>query len=180
MEGEKKLSSQIFHIFAGKDVSELTIIDQCQYLEAVYETNSTGEILTSIDSWRGVQKRILSEDKELRLKHSNIYQSIKYLSTIHSDLSWLKIWDMALDHGVKDPRAPLCLFGTLSRPLFGNTLCPRCETSIAEGLTYLEHLACGHPELELGTVEELTAILVSTSPDILAIGKRLMSSMPPS
>ena len=33
-------------------------------------------------------------------------------------------------------------------------------------------------EVELGSVEELTAILVSASPDILAIGKGLMSSMP--
>ena len=37
------LSSQIFHIFAGKDVSGLTIVGQCQYPETVYATDFTGE-----------------------------------------------------------------------------------------------------------------------------------------
>ena len=42
-EGGEKLSSQIFHIFAGKHVSGLTIVEQCQYLETVYATDFTGE-----------------------------------------------------------------------------------------------------------------------------------------
>ena len=55
----------------------------------------------------------------------------------------------SLDHGVRGSRAALCVFNTLSRPLFGDRLCPRCEVSIAEDSTYLEHL------LNLGSAEEL-------------------------
>ena len=120
-EREEKLSYQIFHIFAGIDVSGLIIVKQCRYLESVYDTDFTGEILTSPVSWRQMQERILSADKELRLEDSNIHQSLKHLSTIHSELSWLKIWDMALDHGVQGTRNALCLFNSLCRPLFGNT-----------------------------------------------------------
>ena len=136
--GEReKLSSQIFHIFAERDVSEL---EQCRYLEASYGTNSTGEILTSAESRSIIKKKILSADKDFRAKCCNNHQSLKHLSTIHSEISWLKIWDTALDHGVRGSRAALCVFNTLSRPLFGDRLCPHCEVSIAENSTYLEHL----------------------------------------
>jgi hypothetical protein len=95
-------------------------------------TDFTGEILMSIDSWRGVQKRILSADKKLTLERCDAHQSLKHVSSVYSELSWLKIWDMALDHGVKGTRAALCLFNTISRPLFGDRLCPRCETQVPE------------------------------------------------
>ena len=64
---EDKLSSQIFHAFAGRDVSELTIIEQCRHLESVYEISFTSEILTSADSWASIQKRILSADRNSEL-----------------------------------------------------------------------------------------------------------------
>ena len=41
------------------------------YLETVYETTFTGEVLTSADSWGSIQKKI---DKELRAK---THQSLK-------------------------------------------------------------------------------------------------------
>ena len=87
-EREEKLSSQIFHIFAERDVSEL---EQCRYLEASYRTNCTGDILTSAESW---SMKILSADKDFRAKCCNNHQSLKHLSTIHSEISWLKIWDI--------------------------------------------------------------------------------------
>ena len=39
--GDDKLNSQIFHLFASKDISQLTIVEQCRYLEAVYDTDFT-------------------------------------------------------------------------------------------------------------------------------------------
>ena len=36
----------------------MTIVEQCRYLETVYDTDFTGEILTSPVSWRQMQKRI--------------------------------------------------------------------------------------------------------------------------
>ena len=176
---EDKLSSQIFHAFAGRDVSELTIIEQCRHLESVYEINFTSEILTSADSWASIQKRILSADKELRVNRANTRRSLKHLSAIHSEISWLKIWDMVLDYGIQGSKSALCLFGTLSHPLFGDRPCPRCKTSIPEDVTYLEHLTCNHQELELSSVEKIMELLISASPDLITVGYRL-SSMPPS
>ena len=96
-------------------------------------------------------------------------QSLKHLSTIHSEISWLKIWDTALDCGVRGSRVALCVFNTLSRPLFGDRLCPRCEVSIAEDSTYLEHLSFHHPELNLWSAEDIITALTSASPDIFSV-----------
>ena len=65
---DEKLSSQVFKCFAGRDVSNLTIIEQFRYLEGVYGTDFTGEALTSRLSQRDLQKAILTADKAFRLK----------------------------------------------------------------------------------------------------------------
>ena len=97
--GDDKLSSQIFHLFASKDIS---IVEQCRYLEAVYDTDFTSEILSSSTvTWKCMKKRILTADKMLDLVQSRKHESLKHLSTLYSELSWLKIWDMALDYGIR-------------------------------------------------------------------------------
>ena len=88
-EREERLSSQIFLAFASRDVSQLTIIEQCRYLETVYETNFTGEVLTSAAVWRNIHKKILTVDKHLRADSASTHQSLKHLSAIHSEVSWL-------------------------------------------------------------------------------------------
>ena len=177
-DGERKLSSQIYQAFAAKDVSELTIVEQCRFLESIYKSNFTGNVLTSADHWSNIKKDILSLDKELRVNGTHQSISLKHLSTIHSDISWLKIWDMALDQGMRGSRAAVCLFSTLSRPLFGDRLCPRCATAIPKDFTYIEHLVDHHQELELGSVEDIIAAITSAAPDIVTIGRKLMLSMP--
>ena len=67
-ESEGKLSSQIYHMFAGNDVSKLTIVEQCRNLERAYDTNFTGDIRMSADSWGSIKKNLLFADKELRVK----------------------------------------------------------------------------------------------------------------
>ena len=68
--GDDKLSSQIFHLFASKDISQLTIVEQCRYLEDVYDTDFTGEILSCTVTWKCMKKRILTADKMLDLVQS--------------------------------------------------------------------------------------------------------------
>ena len=90
-----------------------------------------------------MKKRILKVDKMLDLVQSRKQESLKHLSTLYSELSWLKIWDMALDYGIRGTKAALCLYGALSQPIFGDRLCPRCGTSVTAGLTYIQHLCVG-------------------------------------
>jgi hypothetical protein len=74
---EDKLSSLTLKFFAGIDVSKLTIVEQCRYLEGVYRPNFTGEVLTSIVSQRDLQKRVLTADKEVPTKGFSHHQSLK-------------------------------------------------------------------------------------------------------
>ena len=36
---DEKLSTQIFRTFAGSDISQLTLVQQCRYLEESYNTH---------------------------------------------------------------------------------------------------------------------------------------------
>ena len=149
-----KLSSQILKSFAERDISNLSIVEQCRYLEGVYGTDFTGEIIDSRLSQRDMQKAILTADKAFRLKDCDTHQSLKLITGpgIPSELSWLKIWDMALDHGARGTKAALSFFSALSHPVFGNRLCPHCAQPIEQESTYLEHLVESHSELQLGTM----------------------------
>ena len=173
----EKLSSQVYKSFAGRDVSSLTIVEQCRYLEGVYGTNFTGEVLTSFTSQRDLKNAIYSADKSFRLKDCHVHQSLKHItgSGIPPEFSWLKIWDMALDHGVRGTKASLSLFKALSRPLFGDRLCPHCKLAIEQDHTYLEHLIENHRQLRLGSVEEIFDNLISGSHAIFQTGKILLS-----
>ena len=87
---EDKFSSLTFKFFAGRDVSELTIVEKCRYLERVYRTNFTGEVLTTTVSQRDLQKRVLTADKEFRLRDFRSLQSLKHIAAV-PELSWLMI-----------------------------------------------------------------------------------------
>ena len=85
---------------------------------------------------------------------------------------------MALDYGIRGTKAALCLYGTLSHPLFGDRLCPRCGTSVTAGFTYIQHLCVCNPELELDTVDKLCDMIIASDLHIINIGQRLMKSLP--
>ena len=139
----------------------------------------TGEVLTTTVTQRDLQKRVLTADREFRLRDFRSLQSLKHIAAVPK-LSWLKIWDMALDHGARGTKAALSFLKAISRPLFGDRLSPYFNLSIEQDQTYLEHLVQTHQELHLGSVEEITDILVSASPSIICIGRRLLpSSIPP-
>ena len=46
---ERKLSIQVFRAFAGTDISHLTVIQQCRFLEEAYKTDITGPSLLGHD-----------------------------------------------------------------------------------------------------------------------------------
>ena len=143
------LSSQIIvKSFAERDISNLSIVEQqCHYLEGVYGTNFTGEILNSRLSQRDLQKAIFTADKTFQLKDCDTHQSLKHITGpgIPSELLWL--WDMALDHGARGIKVALSFFSALSHPVFRDRLCPHCAQPIEQESSYLEYLVESHSEL---------------------------------
>ena len=104
-----QLLKSILKSFAEREISNLSIVEQCCYPEGVYGTDFTGEILDSRVSQRDLLKAILTADKAFRLKDCDTHQSLKHITGpgIPSELSWLKIWDMAIDHGARGTKAAL-------------------------------------------------------------------------
>ena len=76
---DEKLSTQIFRAFAVSDISQLTLVQQCRYLEESYNTHVTNEILTCPRSLRDIKRRVLASDKSLRLEQCHQHQSLKHL-----------------------------------------------------------------------------------------------------
>ena len=60
-------------------------------------------------------------------------------------------------------RAALSFFSALSRPVFGDRLCPHCKLAIEKDHTYLEHLVETHKELQLDETRVQTLGAISES-----------------
>ena len=56
--------------------------------------------------------------------------------------NWNRIWDEALEYGVRGTRFMQGLFGALARPTFGDKACPHCNETISS--SYPEHLFTKH------------------------------------
>ena len=84
-------------------------------------------------------------------------QSLKHITGlgISAELSWLRIWDMALDNGTRGTKAALPYFNALSRPVFGDRFRPHSKLAIDQDHTYLEYLV---QEVQLGSMENIIGI----------------------
>jgi hypothetical protein len=60
-------------------------------------------------------------------------------SLIASTTSWVKLWDMALDHGPHGTNALQALYHTLTRPRLPSSSCHVCESEL--DISFFEHLS---------------------------------------
>ena len=84
-----------------------------------------------------------------------------------------------LGHGSRLRNKRLCAFLVHSPNHFSEIdYAQGFVTSVTAGLTYIQHLCVGHPELELDTVDKLCDMIIASDPHIINIGQRLMKSLP--
>ena len=72
------------------------------------------------------------------------YDSTAVAIAISSSVSWLKLWDMALDHGPHATHFPQSLYHTLTRQSFQSKTCYLCEPETAPNVSYFNHFARCH------------------------------------
>ena len=83
------------------------------FLESFFGTNFLQDILAS--DWEGT------------LAESKSHPSLSLVSaTANIASSWNSIWDEALELGVRGTKLMQGFFSALSRPTFGERLCPYC------------------------------------------------------
>jgi hypothetical protein len=83
---------------------------------------------------------VAEADWEKCLHDALDHQSTAAAAEIASSTSWLKLWDMALDHGTASLQA---LFRELTRPEFGSKPCHRCDIDQLSG-PYFNHFLSSH------------------------------------
>ena len=144
------MSSRIFISLAIDDVYNITIIQQCKMLEASLATDVVDQCLTTPDYApkivRDNKEPLLKRDYELLLTSAMCHPSVNSAAQITQSVSWRKIWDNALDYGVKSTRCVQSVLRELCRPTFGDKLCHLCNCQISERC-FSTHLSECHPSL---------------------------------
>ena len=122
-------------------------MQQCHFLEQHIGTNYLQLCLKDPSNARSIvreaKKDILSKDWFSTLRDSKTHSSLAVVSaTDEVASSWYRVWDEALEYGVRGTRLMQGLFSALSRPTFGNKSCPLCKDTIPT--SYPEHLFTKH------------------------------------
>ena len=109
-----------------------------------------------------VKRRILKIDWDACLSIASQHDSTAVAAKISSNVSGMKLWDRALDHGPCGTAALQALYHALTRPRFGQNVCLICDTQPVE--TYFEHYTICHTPIH--SLELIIDALTSGSTDI--------------
>ena len=125
-------------------VYNLSLVRQCIFLDSKLKTNCTAQILNDINcasSCLGVMKKaITSTDRRLRLEEASKHQSV----SLASEINWLRVWEAARDKGPFWTNIAQTFYKLLTRPLFGERFCHKCDASIQEDISFFSHLTQNH------------------------------------
>ena len=87
---------------------------------------------------KSAKSTLLNQDWKQTINAAKMHSSLRHI--VCSDVvasSWCRLWDQALDLGIKGIRLTQCLFHFLCRSTFGDRLCPHCATEIPQNQTNL-------------------------------------------
>ena len=162
--GEDSIGCRIFSNLSVTDPQSLKVIQECRSLEGKLDCQGiTDDVMGAQTSMKQAQKQILRADWEACLTAAGEHQSTTVAAHISTCASWPKLWDMALDHGVHSTDALQPLFCTLTRPMFGQRICPVCETQQVEP-SHFEHYITHHTPIT--NSEFIIDLLANESVDV--------------
>ena len=93
------------------------------------------------------KSHLIGKDFELLIEHSLSHNTAKLVASVAKTTSWCKLWDTALDFGVKGTRGLQALVREMSRPIFDNSSCNLCNESLNKDTLWFEHICHHHPEI---------------------------------
>ena len=94
----------------------------------------------AVSTAKDYSKQLLEIDSKLSLQRAEGHPSLKHILEVSKKISWMKVFDMALDHGTKGTRTVQSIMKMLSVPLYGHRECRHCGTNINPAVSYAEHL----------------------------------------
>ena len=136
-----KMSSPIFISLAIEDMYNISVVQQCKMLEATLATNIVDECLSNPYNAPEIvpinKKLLLKRDYEQLLSSAMSHPSVYPVAQIAQTVSWRRVWDNALDYGVKGTKCVQYVLRELCRPTFGENLCYLCKNKISCFSTHL-------------------------------------------
>ena len=167
------ISRRIFTSLAMENVFETSIVQQCKMLEANLNTCILVKCLCDPENAPGIvrsnRKHILRYDFQLLLSSStDRHGSSAAAAQIANLSSWRRLWDTALDQGVKGTRIMQAIL---------RELCSLCEAVVSPSSSCLEHTCIYHPaEMENLSFNYLISLLSHVDPAIFSSCKRVSYS----
>ena len=99
------MSSRIFISLAIEDIYNISVVQQCIMLEATLATNIMDQCLSNPNNVPEIvqtnKKLLLKRDYEQLLSSAMSQPSVYPPAQIAQTVSWRRVWDNALDYGVK-------------------------------------------------------------------------------
>ena len=83
---------------------------------------------------------ITSTDRRLMLEEASKHQSV----SLASEINLLRVWEAARDKGPFWTNIAQTFYKLLTRPLFGERFCHKCDASIQEDISFFSHLTQNH------------------------------------
>ena len=94
------IGSRIYSSLTAKDSQSLRILQECKSLEDKLGClGATNTVLNAEASMKEVKRRIVKVDWDAYLSTASQHDSTAVAAKISSSVSWMKLWDRALDHG---------------------------------------------------------------------------------
>ena len=107
--------------------------------------NLTSQVVNLADEI--CKEDIIKSDYESLLSSATTHPSTKHTRvTIAESTSWLQLWDLGLDQGVKGTRCLQTPLKALSYRIFNNFTCPSCNAILPANTLLLEHMCQMHTE----------------------------------
>ena len=175
------ISRRIFTFLAMENVFETSIVQQCKMLEANLSTCILAKCLSDPENATGIvrsnRKHILRSDFQLLLSSStDHHRSPAAAAQIANHSSWRRLWDTALDQGVKGTRIMQAIFRELCRST-SCFQCSLCEAVVSPNSSCLEHACIYHPAaMENLSFNHLISLLSDADPAIFSSCKRVSYS----
>ena len=161
---EKSIATRTFKTIASQNAYDLSLVKQCIFLDSKLKTNCTTQILSNINnassSLRAMKKTVTSTDRHLMLKEACKHQSV----SLSSEINWLRVWEAARDKGSFWTKISQSFYKLLTKPLFGERNCHRCDSPIPEDSSFFNHLTQSHAPSSTD-IDSLLADLCSQDSD---------------
>ena len=141
----ESLGYMIFSTLTPNSPRHLSLVQECVSLEDKLECHGIIQEVLDGNSvcGRGMTRLIVKTDWGKCLRDAQNHQSTALAAEIASSTSWLKLWDMALDHGHQGTVSLQALFRELTRPAFGSKPCHRCDIDHLHE-PYFNHFISSH------------------------------------